>query len=295
LNNFHVMTKISYTLAKNFRKDTMLLLEKIVVMVDDYERKGYRMTLRQLFYQLVSHDILPNDQKKYKKLSTIIKDARMAGLIDWDVIEDRIRIPTMPSEFENISHLVKAAISSYRRDRWENQEYYVEVWVEKDALSGVLEPVTRKYHVHLLVNRGYSSTSALHESVLRIKQQQDKECVILYLGDHDPSGKNMITDIRNRLEQFQCDATVRDVALTMEQIKQYNLPPNPAKKSDPRSDKYIKRHGNLSWELDALTPEVLNQLVSSHIEEFLDMDEYQRVIDQEEEEKMELVQVTQDI
>ena len=273
----------------------MLLLEKIVVMVDDYERKGYRMTLRQLFYQLVSHDILPNDQKKYKKLSTIIKDARMAGLIDWDVIEDRIRIPTMPSEFENISHLVNVAISSYRRDRWENQEYYVEVWVEKDALSGVLEPVTRKYHVHLLVNRGYSSTSALHESVLRIKEQQDKECVILYLGDHDPSGKNMITDIRNRLEQFQCDATVRDVALTMQQIRQYNLPPNPAKKSDPRSDKYIKRHGNLSWELDALTPEVLNQLVSSHIEEFLDMDEYQKIINQEEEEKMELVQVTQDI
>ncbi|MDH3779363.1 MAG: hypothetical protein OES15_00760 [Nitrosopumilus sp.] len=289
------MTKISYTLSKNFRKDTLLLLEKIVVMVDDYEKKGYRMTLRQLFYQLVSHDMLPNDQKKYKKLSTIIKDARMAGLIDWDVIEDRIRIPTMPSEFENISHLVKAAISSYRRDRWENQEYYVEVWVEKDALSGVLEPVTRKYHVHLLVNRGYSSTSALHESVLRIKQQQDKECIILYLGDHDPSGKNMITDIKNRLEQFQCDATVRDVALTMEQIKQYNLPPNSAKKSDPRSDKYIKRHGNLSWELDALTPEVLNQLVSSHIEEFLDMDEYQRIINQEEEEKMELVQVTQDI
>jgi len=289
------MTKISYTLSKNFRKDTLLLLEKIVVMVDDYERKGYRMTLRQLFYQLVSQDILPNDQKKYKKLSTIIKDARMAGLIDWDVIEDRIRIPTMPSEFENISDLVKAAIRSYRRDRWENQEYYVEVWVEKDALSGVLEPVTRKYHVHLLVNRGYSSTSALHESVLRIKQQQDKECVILYFGDHDPSGKNMITDIRNRLEQFQCDATVRDVALTMEQIKQYNLPPNPAKKSDPRSDKYIKRHGNLSWELDALTPEVLNQLVSSHIEEFLDMDEYQKIINQEEEEKMELVQVTQDI
>jgi hypothetical protein len=289
------MTKISYTLSKNFRKDTLLLLEKIVVMADDYERKGYRMTLRQLFYQLVSHDILPNDQKKYKKLSTIIKDARMAGLIDWDVIEDRIRIPTMPSEFEDISHLVKAAISSYRRDRWENQEYYVEVWVEKDALSGVLEPVTRKYHVHLLVNRGYSSTSALHESVLRIKEQQDKECVILYLGDHDPSGKNMITDIKNRLEQFQCDATVRDVALTMEQIKQYNLPPNPAKKSDPRSDKYIKRHGNLSWELDALTPEVLNQLVSSNIEEFLDMDEYQKIINQEEEEKMELVQVTQDI
>jgi len=289
------MTKISYALSKNFRKDTMLLLEKIVAMTDDYERKGYRMTLRQLFYQLVSHDILPNDQKKYKKLSTIIKDARMAGLIDWDVIEDRIRIPTMPSEFENISHLVKAAISSYRRDRWENQEYYVEAWVEKDALSGVLEPVTRKYHVHLLVNRGYSSTSALHESVLRIKEQQDKECVILYLGDHDPSGKNMITDIRNRLEQFQCDATVRDVALTMQQIRQYNLPPNPAKKSDPRSDKYIKRHGNLSWELDALTPEVLNQLVSSHIEEFLDMDEYQKIINQEEEEKMELVQVTQDI
>ena len=158
----------------------------------------------------------------------------MSGLIDWDVIEDRIRVPAMPNQFNDLSHLVRAAVSAYRLDRWENQEYYVEVWVEKDALYGILEPITRKYHVHLLVNRGYSSTSALHESVLRIKKQQDyKECV--------------------------------------------------------------KEFGRISWELDALNPDVLSELISSNIEKRLDADEYQRVIDREDEEKQELVRVSEAI
>ena len=290
------MTKIQYIKPKNFRKNTVVLLEKIVKVVDDYQKQGYRMTLRQLFYQLVTKNILENKESQYKKLSTLLKDARMSGLIDWDVIEDRIRVPSMPGQFDNLSHLVQAAISSYRLDRWENQEYYVEVWVEKDALYGILEPITRKYHVHLLVNRGYSSTSALHESVLRIKEQQDyKECVVLYMGDHDPSGMNMVHDIRDRFQDFECHATVEPLALTMDQIEQYNLPSNPAKMSDPRSKEYVKEFGKISWELDALNPDVLSELISSNIEKRLNADEYQRVIDRENEEKQELVRVSEAI
>ena len=290
------MTKIQYIKPKNFRKDTILLLEKIVKVVDDYQKQGYRMTLRQLFYQLVTKNILENKESQYKKLSTLLKDARMSGLIDWDVIEDRIRVPAMPNQFEDLSDLVQTAISAYRLDRWENQEYYVEVWVEKDALYGILEPITRKYHVHLLVNRGYSSTSALHESVLKIKEQQQyKECVVLYMGDHDPSGMNMVQDIRDRFQDFGCCATVEPLALTMDQIEQYNLPSNPAKMSDPRSKEYVKEFGKISWELDALNPDVLSELISSNIEKRLDADEYQRVIDRENEEKLELVRVSEAI
>ena len=288
------MTKIAYSRSKKFRRETRLLLEKITKVVDDYGDKGYRLTLRQLYYQLVSHDIIPNQQKEYAKLSRTMTDARMAGLIDWDMIEDRIRVPKKPSEFQNIADLVKAAIQSYRLDRWQNQENYVEVWVEKDALSGVLEPITRKYHVHLLVNRGYSSASAMHQSALRIQENYDQRCVVLYLGDHDPSGVDMVRDIEDRLETFGCDIEIKKIALTMEQIEQYQLPPNPAKMSDPRSDKYVKKHGNQSWELDALTPETLNELLVTNIEELLDMDEYHAVMEREEEEKMKLVQLTED-
>ena len=195
-----------------------MLLEKIIAVVDEYKEKGYRMTLRQLFYQLVTQNILENKESQYKKLSTLLKDARMSGLVDWDVIEDRRRVSAMPGQFDDLSDLVQAAISSYRLDRWKDQEYYVEVWVEKDALYGILEPITRRYHVHLLVNRGYSSTSALHDSVLRFQDQQDKECVILYMGDHDPSGMNMIQDIQDRFRDFGCAVTLEPLALTMDQM-----------------------------------------------------------------------------
>ncbi len=238
----------------------------------------------------MSQDTIPNKDSEYKKLSRIVTDARMEGLIDWDIIEDRLRIPRKPSEFEDIKELVDVAIQSYRLDRWKNQENYVEVWVEKDALSGVLEPITNRYHVNLLVNRGYSSISAMHDSALRIKQNQNKNCVILYLGDHDPSGIDMVRDVRDRLHAFHCDMEVKKIALTMEQINQYNPPPNPAKKSDPRSRTYMRNHGNESWELDALTPETLNELLITHIEEFLNKKEYNGIL--EEEDKRKLKQLT---
>lgn len=288
------MAKICYTSSKKFRKETRILLVKIVSVLEIYVAKGYTLTLRQLYYQLVSRDIIPNLQKEYQKLSRIITDARMAGLIDWNIIEDRVRVPQKPSEFENLSELVSAAIRSYRLDRWQNQKNYLEVWVEKDALSGVLEPITRKYHVNLLVNRGYSSASAMHDAALRFRQNSGKNCTILYLGDHDPSGEDMVRDIKDRLDEFGCSVEIKKIALTMEQVEKYQLPPNPAKMSDPRSDEYVTKHGNHSWEIDALTPEILNELLVSNIEELLDMNKYREVIKREEKEKMKLVQLAED-
>ena len=150
------MAKIQYVNAKNWRTGTKILLAQTIKVVEEYGAQGYRLTLRQLYYQLVSQDIIPNLQREYSRLGRLLTQARMAGLVDWNIIEDRIRVPKMASEFEDIPDLVDAAIASYRRDRWAGQENYIEVWVEKDALSGVLEPITRKYHCHLMVNRGYS-------------------------------------------------------------------------------------------------------------------------------------------
>ncbi len=287
------MAKTAYINPKNIRPATKELLNKIVIIVDEYANDGYKLTLRQLYYQLVSQDIIPNQQTEYAKLSTILKDARMSGQVDWDVIEDRVRIPQIPSHWDNIPDLVDSAIHSYRKDRMVNQKNYVEVWVEKDALSGVLLPITKQYHIHLMVNRGYSSVSAMHDAALRFQEAIDdgKDCTILYLGDHDPSGLDMIRDIFDRLRTFDVDVNVQSIALTMQQIKKYNPPPNPAKITDPRATNYIAQFGKVSWELDALKPKVLVNLLQKNIEKLIDMNEYKHIIEIETREKEKLIEL----
>lgn len=282
--------KQAYREVPNFRADTKILLGKIISVVEDYGQQGYRLTLRQLYYQLVATAILENVQKNYAKLSDILGEARMSGLVDWEIIEDRTRVPKFPNEFANIADGIGTLIGAYRLDRWLGQENYVEVWVEKDALSGVLNPITNHYHVRLLVNRGYSSISAMHDAALRFldAEERGKVCHILYFGDHDPSGEDMVRDIADRLLEFGCTISTDKIALTMSQVRQYNPPPNPAKLADPRSAGYIAEHGDESWELDALPPKVLNALVTKSIKDLLDEDEFNKMVRKEDVDKRKL-------
>ena len=139
----------------------------------------------------------------------------------------------------------------------------------------------------LLANKGYSSTSAMHEAALRIKEKMDegKICHVLYLGDHDPSGVDMGRDIKKRLAEFECEVEIERIALTMEQIRKYNLPSDTVKTTDSRSTKYIQKYGNRYWELDALNPEILTDLLASSILAYLDEDKYSKKKDQEKDEK----------
>ena len=248
------------------------------------------MTLRQLYYQLVARDIIPNKLSEYAKLSRILTDARMYGLIDWDFIEDRVRVRKMHGEWEDIPDIIETALTSYRRKRWNNQDNYIEVIVEKNALIGVLEPICEQYHVSIFPNVGYGSTTVIHELALRFREKENagKNCILLYFGDHDPSGEDMVRDIENRLDIFNANVTVVKVALTMEQINQYNPPPNPAKMTDPRASDYVNQHGNSSWELDALPPNILVELLRTNIEQHIDMTKYNAVIEKENEEKEQL-------
>ena len=178
---------------QNFRPDSLKLIEACADIVNDYLNQGLRLTLRQLYYQLVTKNIIPNKERAYKNLSNMVSDARLAGELDWDAIEDRIRVPSIPSEWKSIKEIVDSAIYSYRLPRWETQEYYIELWVEKDALAGVLAPLAKKYHIPLMVNRGYSSQSAMYEASNRFLRRQDygKPLRLLYLGDFDPSGEDI--------------------------------------------------------------------------------------------------------
>ncbi|MFA5132981.1 MAG: hypothetical protein WC444_06670 [Candidatus Paceibacterota bacterium] len=271
-------------------KEQLLVINKII---EEYAAEGYKLTLRQLYYQLVSRDIIANQVREYAKLSNLLVKGRMAGVVDWDAIEDRVRRPFLPYWCEDVPDAINDITNSYRLDRQKDQDTYIEVWVEKDALSGVLRRITSEFHVNLMVNRGYSSCTAMYDAAKRMKNAMcnDKECHILYLGDHDPSGLDMVRDIRDRLAEFGVDVTVKAIGLTTEQVKKYNPPPNPAKITDPRAGAYIREHGRVSWEVDALNPKTLHALVRSNVTALIDMDKFNKIVEQEEEDKKKLTRI----
>lgn len=277
-----------------FASKTLDVIENANRIIEDYTAQGLRLTLRQLYYQFVSKNWIANNDKSYKRLANIISDGRLAGLVDWSAIEDRGRIPDVPAEWSNVAGILEAAIYSYRRRRWADQPNVVELWVEKQALAGVLEPLAREFHVVLSVNKGYSSQSAMFEAAERISRRavtkgDIKKPYVLYLGDHDPSGEDMVRDISERLNMFKSNGLpkiiVEKIALTMTQIEKYNPPPNPAKKTDVRFKKYAEKHGTESWEVDALPPNILQQIIRNRIEQLVDRARMDNVIAQENVEK----------
>ena len=302
------MSKIKFREIR-LSKANQSKLQIINSIISEYQADGYILTLRQLYYQLVSRDVVPNNKEEYKKLSTLLKEGRMGGVVDWDAIEDRLRKPDKPSSFDSPKDLMEAAINQYQKPRQDGQPYYMEVWVEKDALSGVLSRVTRKYHIPIMVNRGYSSVSAMYDAFMRIVDNAAnwrKPAKIIYLGDFDPSGLDMIRDIKDRILEFKdgyninafiegLDFDVDPVALTMDQINTYDPPPNPAKIEDPRAKDFIRRHGGQSWEVDALKPEILNQILEDAIARYLDLDIYNDVVSSEAQDKKVLTKLMEQL
>ncbi len=268
---------------KPFRHKHWEIIRTANAIIDKYMDMGLRLTLRQLYYQFVAHHGLPNQERSYKNLGRLLSEARLAGQVDWSAIEDRGRVPTVWSEWDTVEDRVAAALRSFRLPRWADQETYVELWVEKQALAGVLEPVASRHHVTLMVNKGYSSQSAMYEAANRFKSLgEGKDKVLLYLGDHDPSGEDMVRDIRDRMETFCVwDLEVEKLALTMDQVHQYNPPPNPAKMTDSRAPGYVAKHGDESWEVDALDPATLVALIEDAINQHKDQDKWEAQLEDE--------------
>jgi hypothetical protein len=251
-----------------FSPKRLEVLEQANIILDEYQVLGHKLTLRQLFYQFVARDLLPNSPETYRLVCGTVNDGRDAGEIDWDMIEDRSR------ELQHVwfdaspASAIKYAADSYKEDPWLNQPYMPIVAIEKDALLGVIEPVCSEYRVKRLSLRGNCSDTLLYELAKLCVEavEDDKTPVVLLLTDHDPTGIiNMPPDISGRLERYAGqEIEVRRLGLTMQQVRRYRLPNNPAKEKDPRYGRYHKQFGDKSWELDALAPDVLAGLV--HIE-----------------------------
>jgi hypothetical protein len=278
-----------------FAPQALAMIQRADHIINEYQQQGLRMTVRQLYYQFVTRNWIVNSEKAYKGLTDLVSKARLAGLLDWEAIEDRGREALEAAEYPDLASALKRARDGFRLHRWEGQTNYVELWVEKAALAGVLMPIALKYHVTLMVNKGYSSQTAMYESsrryLRRIRSTDGKAPLVphlLYLGDFDPSGEDMVRDIRERMVMFRCPVHVKKVALTMKQIQQYNPPPNPAKVSDPRARRYIEEHGDTSWEVDALSPAVLTKIVSKEIFALMDKKLMSAVVRREDEAKAKL-------
>lgn len=302
------MSRIKY---QNFkpRIETSLVIALAEQIIVKFESKGYDLTLRQLYYQFIAQDLFPdswidvkynqrhglpdnakNTDKNYGKLGSIINRARLAGMIDWESIVDRTRINKSNPHWNNPEEIIKMSAKAFALDSRSTQDTYLEVWVEKDALIGIIEPICRHLDILFLSCRGFISQSAMWQASQRFidKEIDGKETILLHLSDHDPSGINMTMDIQNRLEIFETNTEVKRIALTMTQVNEYNPPPNPAKISDSRYRFYATLFGEESWELDALDPSVITEIISNNINEHTDEEKRQTVIDSQEQYKDDL-------
>jgi len=284
--------KIEYQKIR-IQKRRLGLIEQANEIITEYAGQGYTLTVRQIYYQFVARGWISNDITSYGYVGAAINKGRMAGLIDWNAVEDRTRFLRGNEQWHDVTHSLNTAARSYQRNSRETQDYAIEVWIEKDALVGIIDPVCRELDVDFFACRGYVSLSEMWRAAQRLQNTQ-KKIVILHLGDHDPSGVNMTHDIENRLTIFGCEnLEVRRIALTMKQVKKYKPPPNPVKFSDSRSPEYVVKYGTESWELDALAPSVMEDLIRTNVEALTDDVRRQEVIDEQEEERTQLENIAE--
>lgn len=288
------MPKICYR-QKRFNADRLDKIEKANAIIEEYRQQGFELTLRQLYYQFVSRDFIANNQREYKNLGDIINDARLAGLVDWNAIVDRTRnLQSLPN-WETPADIIKACANQYRIDKWSKQQYRPEVWIEKDALVGVIENVCNELDIDYFSCRGYTSQSEMWSAAMRLREymRNGQTPLILHLGDHDPSGKDMTRDITDRLAEFAGrEIEVKRLALNMPQIEEYNPPPNPAKITDSRAKMYIEEFGQESWELDALEPVVIARLIRDAVTEVRGESVWDMAVAEETKQKAQLTKVS---
>lgn len=267
------------------------IVKAVKEIVSEYRT---RMTLRQIYYRLVSRNAIPNNLNSYKNLSRILVTAREKGELPSHIMEDRGRTSIGgdfgyddPTDFAlRRLESLKGCASDYTREMWANQDEYIEVWVEKDALSRLVSGACGGYRVKTCVGRGYSSYTYVADAVDRFVGMQEKQCTVIYLGDFDPSGLDITRDLGRRLAEYGAEhVEIKRIALSKDQIKKYSLPPAPVKLTDARAEKFVDKHGKDVWELDALEPNVLQQTIQDEIVKHIDGDLWAETREKIEEDK----------
>ena len=270
---------------RKFSEKSLGLIANVNTIVGEYMEQGFTLTLRQLYYQLVARDIIENTVQSYKRVGSLVTDARLAGEIDWSALEDRTRNLRGIRHYDGPEDAINSITRNYAIDKWEGQRYRPELWIEKEALAEIVERAGVENDLNFLACKGYMSASEMYEAAQRIyrrRKNEHQQTVIIYLGDHDPSGLDMSeNDIPGRFQLFfdkwsvgsftRRPFEIRRVALNFDQIELYQPPPNPAKETDSRFAAYQETFGDESWELDALPPTTLLEIIQAAVDEFKDV------------------------
>jgi hypothetical protein len=268
---------------------TQRIIDQAVEILTDFNP----MTVRQVYYQLVSRQVVENNRSRYQAVSDALVDARLEGIIPWDWIEDRLRRPRQIAMWTDISDFLSSMIWRYNKDIWQEQPQQVEVWCEKDALSGIFSDVIADYGVILNVGRGYDGWSSIHNAAERYGSGEN--VTVLYFGDFDPSGEDMFRSLQERLGRLGSKPTMYKVALSQDDVQRYQLPPNFTKTTDTRRAGFVALYGDQAVELDALPATVLRGRIVEEIERHMDLDALKRIQEQEKQERSKLMEVIIDM
>lgn len=266
------MPKICYV-PKKFNDKHLKLIGMANAILKKYADQNIQLTLRSLYYKFIAVDYFPNTIQSYKYLGSVMADARLAGYVDWYLLEDNTRYLASLSHHASGQAALDSLAASYHIDLWANQKFRPEVWVEKDAAVGYVDACCQENDVPYFACRGYTSLSEMWRASMRLRSyiEQEQTPYIIHFGDHDPSGIDMSRDILDRLQKtFMADVDFKRVALTMDQIRDNNAPPNPAKVTDSRYKSYLEVYGDDSWELDALEPLQFRELIEDRLKELRD-------------------------
>jgi len=302
---------------KRFQPATLGIIEQADAILQEFADDGLEMTLRGLYYQFIGQDLFPdswvddaynarkglppgtkNTDKNYARLKSIVTDARLAGLLDWDHIIDRTR-PLHEWEMqESPEKAIQKLAETYAIDLWADQKYRPEIWIEKDTLLGWAEKACVPLGVPYTACRGSPSQSMTWVAAQRFRWQMEDEGkvpIVFYLGDHDPTGLDITRDLRARFDMLLgLGELVLRVALTREQVRANRLPPNPAKTTDSRAAGYIREFGNESWEVDALGPRRLIEMITAAVESIRDDKAWRRSVKRLNEERHFMQRVAKD-
>lgn len=252
------------------------IIENSLEIVKEYE-KGI-LTIRGLHYRLVAAG-MTNDFQHYKRVTDAMGSARWDGLIDFETFSDHDRFIIGETEYKDISledkikeakEQVSAWMSSYSRNKWQNQYYYPEVLIEKKALQGVFQSVCKEWKVSLGPCKGYPSDTFLYDTANRFIKASNEgyHPIILYFGDYDPSGEDIPRNIKEKIIKHGCfNIEVKRIALMEDQVIEMKLPPAPVKSGDTRSAKWT---GKGQVELDAIEPNTLKSMCRDAIKSIFD-------------------------
>jgi hypothetical protein len=273
------------------KRRTAAEVEEIKAVAREELIEAHPMTLRQVHYRIVARadTTYTNTQGDYNQLSRWLVQERLSGAIPWEWIEDRLRKPRAVNMFDDLEEFIRVVRRSYRRDVWQDQPDYLEVFVEKDALSAIFEDVLYGYGVTLNVGRGYSSWSSIKAAADRF----DEGGTILYFGDFDPSGEDMVRALEESLANPDLPnggsfPEVIKCALTPTDIQTYNLPPDFTKATDTRQAAFVEKYGDVAVELDALPVAVLRDRIVREIEARIDLEALRRTREAEREDRQRL-------